>query len=166
MLRILVQAIVGNKEDNYGEEARRLAPAVQKLLGRLTSQVTNNAQVWEIYADLVAANIDVETTNAFRVAQLMQKAYRSAIHEKNWEKDVTTCTFTLNLCSKYVKSCLELLKELSKENIQLASSAKLSSRSAISQVKLCYNLDIPKEVNDTLDCLQDLQKDLEDKLAS
>ena len=166
MLRILVQAIVENKEDNYGQEVGRLAPVVQKLFGRLTSQVTNNAEVWEIYADLVTTNIDMETTNAFRVAQLLQKAYRSAIQEKNWEKDLSSCTFTVKLCSKYVGSCLDMLKKEScKENIQLASSAKLSVRSAMSTVNICYVLDVPPEIKEALDCLKDLLKCLEDQLS-
>jgi hypothetical protein len=169
VLKILVQAIVENKADNYGQEVNRLGSEAQKLLGRLTSQVTNNAQVWEVYADLVAGNSDTETstTATFRVAQLMQKSYRSAIQEKNWEKDVESCTFTLRLCRKYVESCLDLMnKDSSKENIQLASSSKLSLRSALSQVKLCYELDIPKEIKEVLDILECLQRDLQDKLSS
>lgn len=167
VLRILVQAIVENKQDNYGQEAGRLAAAVQKLLGRLTSQVTNNAQVWEIYSDLVAGNGVVETTNAFRVSQLLQKAYRSAIQEKNWEKDMTSCIATLSLLRKYVESCFSLVSlDSSKENIQLASSAKLSLRSGISQVKHCYELDIPKEIETALEDLARLLTELENKLSS
>jgi hypothetical protein len=167
VLKILVQAIVENKEDNYGQEVNRLGAVVQKLLGRLTSQVTNDAQVWEVYADLLAGNGGTETTTAFRVAQLMQKSYRSAIQEKNWEKDIESCTFTLRLCRKYVESCLDLMnKDSSKENFQLASSAKLSLRSAISQVKLCYELDLPEEIKEILDALENLQKDLQNKLTT
>lgn len=167
VLRILVQAIVENKEDNSGQEVGHMSAAVQKLLGRLTSQVTNNAQVWEIYADLVAGNHEGEAANAFRVSQLLQKAHRSAIQEKNWEKDISSCTATLNLLKKNVNSCLKLLAfDNSKENIQLASSSKLSLRSCISQVKLCYEFDTPKEVVDSLEELSMLQKDLEEKLTS
>ncbi|XP_057377095.1 tetratricopeptide repeat protein 27-like isoform X1 [Daphnia carinata] len=167
VLKILLQAVLENKEDNYGQTVGRLAPAVQKLLGRFTSQVTNNAQVWEIYADLVADNADTDITTMFRVAQLMQKSYRSAIQEKNWEKDIMSCTLTLSLCRKYVDRCLNLLrKDLSKENLQLASSAKLSLRSAISQVKLCYVFDIPKGIQEALDVLEELNKDLQDKLSN
>ncbi|KAK4001962.1 hypothetical protein OUZ56_003824 [Daphnia magna] len=167
VLKILLQAILENKEDNYGQNVERLAPSVQKLLGRLTSQVTNNAQVWEIYADLLAGNADTDTTTMFRVAQLMQKSYRSAIQEKNWEKDIISCMFTLRLCRKYVDRCLDLLrKDLSKENLQLASSAKLSLRSAISQVKLCYELDIPNEIQEALGALEELSKHLQDKLSN
>jgi hypothetical protein len=57
-------------------------------------------------------------------------------------------------------------KDSSKENIQLASSSKLSLRSALSQVKLCYELDIPKEIKEVLDILECLQRDLQDKLSS
>lgn len=167
VLRILVQAVVENKEDNAGQQIGHMSAIVQKLLGRLTSQVTNNAQVWEIYADLVAGNQSSEATAPYRVSQLLQKAHRSAIQEKNWEKDVSSCVVTLKLLQKYVSSCLHLLSlDKSKDNVQLASSAKLSLRSALSQVKLCYEFDTPKEVGEVLGDLIKLQKDLEDKLAS
>ena len=164
VLRILVQSVSENKEDNAGQPVGRLSTAVQKLLGRLTCQVTNNAQVWETYADLVAAT---EKDAHFRAAQLAQKALRSAVQEKNWEKDVNSCIETLKTCSKFVSLCLEMLaKDSSKENVQLAASAKLSLRSVFSQVRLCYPMDIPENIQEQLNPLEKLQSDLLALLSS
>lgn len=158
VLRILVQAVSENKEDNYGDPVRRLTASVRKLLDRLTSQVTDNAQVWEIYADLVSAT---EKDAHLRVAQLAQKALRSAIQVKNWEKDVTSCTTTLKTCAKFINSCLDMLaNKVSDETIQLAASAKLSLRSALSQVRLCYPMEVPENIKEELDVLEKLQSDL------
>lgn len=161
VLKILVQAIAENKEDNYGEKAGRLATSAHKLLGRITSQVTNSARVWEAYSDLVASEGD-----AFRTAQFLQKAYRSAVQEKNWENDVESCMDTLKLSCKFIKSCLALLaKDCSKDNQQLAISAKLSLRSTISQVKRCYEFDIPEAIATQLELMEKLQIDLTASLS-
>lgn len=163
VVRILVQAVSENKLDNYGNPTARLATSVQKLLGRLTAQVTNNADVWEAYADLVAAT---EENAQFRVAQLAQKALRSAVQQQSWEKDVETCVATLKTCGKFTRSCLDLLdKETSKENLQLAASGKLSLRSAISQVRLCYPIEVPESIQEQLSCLESLQNDLIAKIS-
>lgn len=161
VLKILVQAIAENKEDNYGEKVGRLATSIHKLLGRITSQVTNHAGVWEAYADLVQSEGDT-----FRVAQFLQKAYRSAVQEKNWEKDVESCLKTLKLSCKFIESCLALLaKDCSKDNQQLAISAKLSLRSTISQVKRCYEFDVPESISAQLDLMEKLQTDLTASLS-
>lgn len=168
VLRILVQSVAENKDDNYGQPAARLAASVHKLLGRLTAQVTNNAQVWEIYSDLVAAGCGSnEDQSPFRVAQLLQKAHSCAVMEKNWEKDTDTCILTLKLCSKFINSCLQLLASgVSKEHQHLASSAKLSLRTALAQVKRYYEVDIPEAIREQLKQLENLQDELLAKLSS
>ena len=168
VLRILVQSVAENKDDNYGQPAARLAASVHKLLGRLTAQVTNNAQVWVIYSDLVAAGCgSSEDQSPYRVVQLLQKAHSSAVMEKNWEKDVETCSTTLKLCAKFVNSCLTLLVSgVSKEHQHLTSSAKLSLRTALAQVKRCYEADIPEAIREQLEQLENLQAELVAKLSS
>lgn len=150
VLQILVQVTVEKKEDAGGVQQPALTSNVLKLFGRLTSQVTNNADVWQAYADLMCA---VEQRTTYQVVQTRQKAFRSAVQAKSWEKDINTCLSTLNSCEKFIESCIILLSnERAKENIQLASSAKLSMFAAISQVKRCYEFEIPEQIKDKL-CL-------------
>lgn len=167
MLRILVQAITESKLDNYERPVTQLTGILKKLFGRLSSQVTNNAQLWELYADLVSIDTDTEVNATFRLVQLLQKAYRSAMQEKNWEKDVESCVAKLSLCGKYAQSCLDLLeKQKDNESLHIASSAKLSLRSVVSQIKLCYGNTIPSIVDTAIIDLEKLQTELEIKLKS
>ena len=152
VLQILVQATVDNKEDARGIQIRSMATNILKLFGRLTSQVTNNPSVWENYADLMYA---VEEGTTFLVVQTLQKAYRSAVQIKGWEKDMETCMSTLNVCQKFIENCLSLLsKESTKEHVQLANSAKLSIFAVVKQVKNCYDSDIPLMINNKVDVLE------------
>ena len=155
-LGILVRAITENREDSCGLPASRLAPAAHKLFGRLTSQVVSNAQVWETYADLIANLSEPdESDKLFRVTQTLQKAYRSAVMMDSWEKDVQVCCTTLKLCIKFADSCLACLGcvSVSKEMEQLVKSARLSLRSAISQVKRCYDFEMPSNVSSEIESL-------------
>jgi gas vesicle protein len=168
-LGILVRAINENHEDSCGIPASRLAPAAQKLFGRLTSQVVNHAQVWEIYAALIANLSEPnQTDKLFRVAQTLQKAYRSAVMMDSWEKDVQDCYTTLKLCIKFADSCSACLGcgSVSKEMEQLVKSAKLSLRSAISQVKRCYEFDIPSNVSSEIENLEQKVSSIDQMLSS
>lgn len=152
VLQILVQVIAEKKEDASGVQLSTLTTSILKLFGRLTSQVTNNAHVWQTYADLMCA---AEQHTSYQVAQTLQKACRSAVQVKSWEKDVDTCLSTLSLCQKFIENCIALVSnEHAKENLQLASSAKLSVVAAISQVKRCYDIEIPAKISDNLSLLE------------
>ena len=162
VLTILVQAIVEERLDCHGLMVSRLGPATQKLLGRLTAQVPNNARVWEIYADLLSGGTSHEEVDRlFRVAQLLQKSYRSAVQQTGWDKDVATCCTAMQICIRFADACLACLGSLpaSKETVHLCASAKLSLRSLVSQTRRCYDNHIPPEVDQ-------LVRDLEQKLDS
>jgi len=162
VLTILVQAIVEERLDCHGLMVSRLGPATQKLLGRLTAQVPNNARVWEIYADLLSGGTSHEEVDRlFRVAQLLQKSYRSAVQQTGWDKDVATCCTAMQICIRFADACLACLGSLpaSKETVHLCASAKLSLRSLVSQTRRCYDNQIPPEVDQ-------LVRDLEQKLDS
>lgn len=156
VLRILVQVILENKVDSSGQPSGRLCAAAHKLFGRLTAQVHNDAHVWESYADLMKTSVtEQRSENLFRIAQTMQKSFRSAVQDSGWEKDLEKCLSTLKVCDKYVESCLASLQDgCAKEIVPLGSSAKMSLRSTISLVRRCYEAEFPPEVLHLLDTLE------------
>ena len=68
MLSVLVRVVTEKIADAGGDaDAGRLRPKLLELFGHITSKVTNNADIWRLYAELLATSDPLTTTLHDRV---------------------------------------------------------------------------------------------------
>lgn len=107
MLAIINRAIINNVLDSEGRGCVRFLDQGLKLLGRITSQVTNDGLVWEKYAELTefqgqskAEGVD---ESCIKSCQFLQRACSSISQKSGWEKDVERCKDVHRLGIKYAQ---------------------------------------------------------------
>jgi hypothetical protein len=62
VLKVLVRAVTEKIADASGESADKLKPKLLKLFGHITANVTNSADIWTLYANLLACDTTDKTT--------------------------------------------------------------------------------------------------------
>ncbi|CAI8052814.1 Tetratricopeptide repeat protein 27 [Geodia barretti] len=142
ILRCMVRAVLDGQEDRSGQSAGRLRDSVGQLLGRVTSQVTGNSDVWELYADYHCSSSD--TLDQEKGLLELQKAQRCARQVRGWDRQWTGLERAAHLTLKYCHKCRELsqVREDGSQSVQSLSSAKLALQGIITKTKVPSSLSL------------------------
>ena len=70
MLSVLVRVVTGNVADAGGVPASHVRPKLLELFGHITAKVTNSADIWRLYAELLATSDSLTDTLHERVSTL------------------------------------------------------------------------------------------------
>ncbi|KAK2707667.1 tetratricopeptide repeat protein 27-like isoform X1 [Artemia franciscana] len=153
ILKVLVQAIDENLEDNSGNPSIKYKSQALKLFGHLTAQVPSNGQLWLLYCKLVLAGSDKNLDDLEKAAQLIQKSNRYSIQQINWERDSKTLKEVLEIAIILGKvhldwaECLDIKARIS----QILGTAKLalkSTDSKLEQYKTSLITPLPNEIEE------------------
>ena len=112
-LGFLVISITTGESDINNASARRLLPKVKELFGSITAKIPDNARIWYWYGKLNISELTERAETELKetleqIVQKLQKAYRYAVQEKDWEKGENS-----------VSRVLEIVKELASHQILL-----------------------------------------------
>lgn len=137
ILGILARVVSENIPDCTGKPGSEFKDKVAKLFGHLTSKVTNNAKVWELYAQVHGncQSTDEQTTS--KALHFLQNSHRLLTQGKEWFKDETQIKEILQLTQRLSEGYINYSSIVSStsEAIQSLSSAKLMLKGIIAKCK-------------------------------
>ncbi|XP_078671582.1 tetratricopeptide repeat protein 27-like [Branchiostoma floridae x Branchiostoma belcheri] len=137
VLQVLVDAVSQDLQDNSGRPASRLRGKAVELFGRLTSKVTNNAQIWRLYARLHGDGQNEDAQENEKALQCLQKAHRCSTQSSGWDREPTSAGHVMDQALLLAQAAMTVSKRKtnSTEAIQSLSAAKMVLRQVGTKVR-------------------------------
>ncbi|CAF1483268.1 unnamed protein product [Adineta ricciae] len=159
VLQRLVHLLAENDHDDMWTKIYQKS---LELFGRLSSQVTNDADVWELYSDLCQLKTDDTSIEWHsKILQNLQRAHRCAVSQTSgWENEINTINDILKLSIKLANTTNDKLAGHQDDESfkQLCHSIRLALNSVMTRLKQKYDSSLLTTNETMTEHIQQLEK--------